>query len=136
MESGETGVEPGIAHQGRKAIHALQQGFAVGSSAHHGRILRRPAQACLLQGCCQGCGRKFGPAAVAGHGVASIHCLEPGKALHEALINGLLPAPEPFAGSPCERPPEGNGPRPAANCTAIAEKLQSPGLGAPGLQPW
>ena len=41
MEGGETGVEPGIAYQGRKAIHALQQGFAVGAYAHHGRIFRR-----------------------------------------------------------------------------------------------
>ena len=129
MEGGETGVEPGIAHQGRKAIHALQQGLAVGSYAHHGRIRRRAAQTCLLQGCCQGCGGKFGSAAVAGHGCAVFHCLpvahglEPGKALHEALINGLLPAPEQFAGSPCERPPEGNGLGPAADRTTITEKL-------------
>ena len=135
MEGGETGVEPGIAHQGRKAIHALQQGLAVGSYAHHCRIRRRPAQACLLQGCCQGCGGKLGPAAVAGHGIGLAHGLELGKALHEAQINGLLPAPEQFAGSPCERPPEGNGLRPAADCSAIAEELQGPGLGAPGFQP-
>ena len=78
---------------------------------------------------------------MAGHGRAAIqriaasHGLEPGKALHEALINGLFPAPEQFAGPPCNGPPESDGHGAAIDGPAITKKLQGPGLGVPGLKP-
>ena len=140
MQGGDPGVEPGVAHQGREAIDALQQQVALAVLADHGCVLgaaRRPAaQPIAGQGVLQGAGGQFGRTPMAGHRGWAVpsHGLEAAEAVHEALIQELLPAPQQGAGPQGPGPPEGHGLGAGSQAAAIAEQLQGPGLGAPGAQ--
>ena len=64
MEGGESTVQPGVADQRRKPIHALQQRRIALDAC---RILRWPAEPGLVQGGFEGLGRQLGCAPPAGH---------------------------------------------------------------------
>ena len=139
VQGGEPGVQPGVVHQGREAIDALQQQLLAGCCGHQGGVFGLGGAAWTSaqagQGAGQGAGGEFGGAASAGHGFRrgpGSHGGQGVKALHESPVNPLLPAPEPGAGAQGQGPPERQGLGLAAPGPAIAEELQGPGLGAPG----
>jgi len=141
MERGEASVEPGVAHKGGKAIHALQQALAAGKSARHGGVLRRGRRLVGAlhggqpgQGGPQGLGGELGGTAAAGHGglLGAGHRPQGGEAVQKALVELVFPAPEQEAGAKGEGPPKGQGPRGAAEEAAISQQLECQPLGAPG----
>ena len=151
MKSGEAGIEPGVAHQGREAIHALEQQGAIGGHGQHRRILHpvlpliqgrgagggrlRPGHPLQPgQGTLQRSGSELRGATAAGHRLRP-HRSQGGEALQEALIQVALPAPQPAAGPQGNGPPEQHGPRPLRAPAPIPQQLQRPPLGPPRAKP-
>ena len=138
MQGGEPGIEPGVGHQRRKAIDALQQQGPIACLGDHRGVLGAArgaaSEAIACQGVLQGAGGQFGGAAPAGHRCAPIwaHGLQLAEAGHEAPIHGLLPAPQQRAGAQGPWTPEGH--RLGPGLAAVAQQLQRPALGPPGPQ--
>ena len=138
VQGGEAGIEPGVVHQGREAIHALEQPLPASPLAHQGRILRRRQGAIGVQagqGSLQGCSGQLGRTAAASHGLPARrgHGGEPAEARHELAINPILPLPQETAGAQSPRAIKGQGPGTTGMPAAITEQLQGPGLGPPSL---
>ena len=132
MQGRQPRIQPGVIHQGRKAIEALQQQRPTGAGRQHRRILRRRTTGLRLQpgqGALQRIRGDLGGTAPAGHRLPARHGRAPRKPLHEAPINALLPAPEQPGGSEGPGPVEGDG-----TGSPVTEQLQRPGLGMPGGQ--
>ena len=126
MQGCQAAIEPGVTHQGRKAIHALQQLL---TTRETGGVFRLSPQPHLLQGCCQGLGRQFGCATPAGCRGYIGHRRRTLKARHEGAIDALLQAPKQAGWPQPPAPPS----RPGSILMA-ADQLQRFTLRMPGAQ--
>ena len=91
MKGRQTAIEPGVTHQGWKAIHALQQSWMVIQS---GGVFGLSPQSHPVQGRAQGLGRQLGRAPAAGHRHCLGHRRRPLKAGHEGAVDSLLELPK------------------------------------------
>ena len=122
MQGRQPRIQPGVIHQGRKAIEALQQQRPTGAGRQHRRILRRRTTGLRLQpgqGALQRIRGDLGGTAPAGHRLPARHGRAARKPLHEAPINALFPAPEQAGGSEGPGPVEGDG-----TGSPVTEQLQ------------
>ena len=126
MQGRQAAVQPGVTHQGWKAIHALQQLFA---AREMGGVFRLSPQPHPLERCGQGLGRQFGCATPAGHRSCISHRCWLLKAGHEGVIDALLQTPK-QGGWPQSPPPPS---RPGSIFMA-PNQLQGLSLGMPGAQ--
>ena len=124
MQGRQTSVEPGVTHQGRKAIHALQQPLMARNS---GGVFRLSPQPHPLQCCAQGLSRQLGSASPAGHWSRIGHRRRLLKAGHEGVIDALLEAPNQRGRSQSPAPP-------LSPCHVLvgSDQLQCPPLRSPG----
>ena len=91
MQCRQAAVEPGISHQCRESIHALQQRRVAGDQ---GSILGGMVQTGLLQGCFERLGRQLGCTAATGHRLGRRHGRWLAEAFDEAMVNAAFPLPE------------------------------------------
>ena len=105
VQEGEPSVEPGITHQGREAVQTGQEQLVRGAPGNGSGVLGLWTGTVELgQGIVQGLGRELGGAAAAGHGLPGPCCtcchgcgaIDHG---HEAVVQVLLPPPEPWVGT-------------------------------------
>jgi len=126
VQGRQTAVEPGVTHQGWKAIRALQESWM---PSEMGGVFGLSAKPHPLQCCCQGLGRQLGRAAPAGHRCCIGHRCWLQKSSHEGPIDALLQVPK-QAGWP-QSPAAPTRP---GGILMTADELQCLALGMPGPQ--
>jgi hypothetical protein len=118
MQRRQSGIEPGVLHQGGESIDALQQQRPISRPCQRYGVLRRrhlpgglePGQSRL-----QWSRRQLGGAAAAGHGGmrrfgerGSPTGRSLAQALAEAPVDPILESPDPAVGAQRQRPPKGH----------------------------